>query len=147
MPVANAVPVCLLSFASCTVSLSLLSSCSLRSFFSFPQMLHSSTSSTVRQHRTLRSCARLALMSSLCVRTTLPLLLFQLRPADLFLSYLQSHTPTPCSTQAPSPVLKACLSLSPPRMMAGLRLHVYPSHSHSRPHCGESYQGSGTVLS
>lgn len=111
-------------------------------------MLHSSTSSTVRRHRTLRSSVRLGPMSSLCLRT-LPSLLppHHPLPADLFLPYHRSHTPTHCPTLAPSPVSEVCLSLSPPGVKAGRRLHVCPSHSHSRPHCGETCRGSGIVLS
>ncbi|KAF3839623.1 hypothetical protein F7725_018340 [Dissostichus mawsoni] len=37
-----------------------------------------------------------------------------------FLHYLLSRIPTPCPTQTPSPVSKACLSLSPRRVKAGL---------------------------
>lgn len=117
-------------------------------FLSISQMLPSSTSSTVRPHRTLRSCVSLAPMSCLCARTMPPLRLpHLLLPADLYLPYLLSRTPTPCPTQGPSPVSKACLFLSLPRARAGLPLHVFPSHSHSRPHCGVTCQGSGTAVS
>ncbi|KAG8009984.1 Rho guanine nucleotide exchange factor 5 [Nibea albiflora] len=110
-------------------------------------LLLSSTSNTARPPRTSRSCARLALMSPPCVRTSprLPLPQLHLR-ADLFLPYLLSSKPTHCSTQAPSPVSKACLSLSPPGVNAGLHPHVYPPLSHSQLPCGGSCRGSGTVL-
>lgn len=145
---ANAVPVSshLFSFASCIFNfiylLFLLFCClSMSHFLSFSKMLPSSTSSTARPPKTLRSCVRLVPILS---RLLLP---HPLLPADLFLHYLLLHTPTPWPTQAPSPVSKACLSLSPPRVKAGLPPHVCPSLSHSSPHFGGSCRGSGTVLS
>lgn len=115
---------------------------------SLAQMLPSSTSSTARPPRTLRSCVRLAPRSSQCARTSPSPLPPRLpRPADPSPLSLQSSTHTPWPTPAPSPASRACLSPSPPRASAGLRLLVCPSLWHSRPHCGGSCPGSGTALS
>lgn len=115
---------------------------------SVSQMLPSSTSSTARRPKTLRSCVRLVPMSSQCVRTLpRPLLPRLLQPGDLFLLYHLCGTPTPCPTQAPSPVFKVCLSLSPVRAKAGLPPRAYPYLSRSPPCCGGSCLVSGTVLS
>ncbi len=115
-------------------------------FLSFSQTLPSSTSSTARPLRTSRSCVRPAQMSYLCVKKILrPLLPHLLLHGDLFLLYPLSTTPTLSHTQAPSPVSKACLSLSPQNVQAGLPPHGSPSLSHSHPHCGGSCQRSGTV--
>lgn len=140
----------LLSFASCIFQpssfLLLPRLLCLSHFLSFSQMLPSSTSSTARPLRTLRSCARLAPMSSPCARNPPhPLLLHLLLPADPFLPYLLSSTPTRYPAQALLPVSKACLSLSPPNVKAGLPRHVCPSLSHSRRRCGGSCLESGTV--
>lgn len=154
---ANVVPfylssfLCFLYFSTfffcCSVFFPAVSLC-VSHFPSSSQMLPSSTSSTARPLRTLRSCARLAPMPSLYVRTPPRLALpHRLLPADLFLPYPLSRTPTRWPTQAPSPVSKACLSLSPPGVKAGLPPHVYPSVSHSQPRCGASCRGSGTVRS
>lgn len=139
----------LLSFASCIFQPSFLllpRLPRLSYFLSFSQMLPSFTSSTARPPRTLRSCARLAPMSSQCAKNPPhPLLLRLLLPADPFLPYLLSGTPTRCPAQALLPVSKACLSLSPPNVKADLPPHVCPSLSHSRQRCGGSCLESGTV--
>lgn len=108
----------------------------------------SSTNSTARRPRTLRSCARRALTSTLCART--PHRLRRPRPlqrAGLCRPCPRSHTPTLCPTAAPSPVSKACPSPSPLGVRAGLPPRVSPSRSRSRPPCGGSCRGSGTALS
>lgn len=134
-----------LSFSSLSISVvpSSLLLFSLSHILSFSQMRPSYTSSTTRRPRTLRSCARLALMASLLPPPPMP--------ADPFLPYLLSRIPTPCPTQTPSPVSKACLSLSPRRLKAGLPPLVSPSLSLSRrlsrPLCGGSCRASGTALS
>lgn len=114
-----------------------------------PQMLPSSTSSTARPPRTLRSCVRPALMSSLLAgRPPSPPLLHPLPLADLFRPcHSLSSTPTPCPTQAPSPASKVCLSPSPQELKAGLPPHASPYLSASRPHCGGSCRPSGTAPS
>lgn len=114
-----------------------------------PQMLPSSTSSTARLPRTLRSCVRPALMSSLLAgRPPSPPLLHPLPLADLFRPCRSlSGTPRPCPTQAPSPVSKACLSPNPQELKAGLPPHASPYLSASRRHCGGSCRPSGTAPS
>lgn len=114
-------------------------------FLPLTQMLHNSISNTVRQPRTLRSCVRLVLNSSLWVRTKLRLLFpHLLLPAELFLPFPHNHIPSPSPTQALS-LSKACISLNAPGVNVELLPHV--CQSHSRPRCGEICRGSGTVLS
>lgn len=114
-----------------------------------PQMLPSSTSSTARPPRTLRSCVRPALMSSLLAgRPPSPPLLHPLPLADLFRPCRSlSSTPTPCPTQAPSPASEACLSPNLQELKAGLPPHASPYLSASRPRCGGSCRPSGTAPS
>lgn len=101
------------------------------------QMLPSSTSSTTRQPRTLRSCGRLVLMSPPFPRIRLlPRLLRLCLLADLCHPF---HPPSP-HTGCPSPVSKACLSPSLQRLKAGLRHRVSPYPSLSPPPCGGSSQ-------
>lgn len=106
-----------------------------------PQMLPSSTSSTTRQPRTLRSCARHVLMAPLCPRIRLLPWRLRLRlrqPADPCHPFRPPSPPTGSPTQAPSQASKAYLYPSPQRSKAGLPPRVSPYRCRSPPACGGS---------
>lgn len=115
------------------------------------QMLPSSTSSTAKRPRTLRSCARLALTWSHSVGRRLPPR--PRRPLAQGGLYLRCPPPsttrphTPCPTRAQSPACRACLCHSPPGARADRPPRASPCPSDSRPRCGGSCRGSGTAAS
>lgn len=115
------------------------------------QMLPSSTSSTAKPRRTLRSCARLApTRSPLAERRLRPPLRRPLPPGGPSLRCRPPSTtrpPTPCPTRAPSPACRACLCHSPPGARTDQSPHASPCPSDSRPRCGGSCRGSGTAAS
>lgn len=115
------------------------------------QMLPSSTSSTVKPPRTLRSCARLApTLFPLAGRRLPPLPRRPLPPGGRSLRCQPPSTsrpPTPCPTRAPSPACRACLCHSPLGARAGRPPRASLCPSGSLPRCGGSYRGSGTAAS